>query len=71
MGGVFKNAVTRPLLPDSEIIEPTGVRLARWRDSKGRTRMSPLTSGKDGTDRIRGESVTDVARYRDGNSIVV
>jgi hypothetical protein len=47
------------------------VRLARWRDGKGKLRTAPLTTGKDGTDRIRDESSTYVARYRDGNGLVV
>ena len=71
MGSVFKKTVTRPLPPNAEIITRQGVRLARWRDGKGKTRTSPVTIGKDGTDRIRDESGTYVARYRDGDGIVV
>ena len=52
---------------DAEIITRQGVRLARWRDGKGKMRTSPVTTGKDGADRIRDESATYVARYRDGN----
>ena len=44
-----------------------GVRLARWRDAKGKTKTAPVTTGKDGADRIRDESSTYVARYRDGD----
>ena len=71
MGSVFKKTVTRPLPPDAEIITRQGVRFARWRDGKGKTRTAPVTTGKDGTERIRDESGTYVARYRDGDDIVV
>jgi integrase len=71
MGNVFKKTVTRPLPPGAEIFTRQGVRLARWRDGKGKTRTSPVTSGKDESDRIRDESGTYVARYRDGNGLVV
>jgi integrase len=71
MGSVFKKAVTRPLPPGAEIITRQGVRLARWRDGKGKVRTSPLTTGKAGTERIRDESSTYFARYRDGNNRVV
>jgi integrase len=47
------------------------VRLARWRDRKGRMRSATVTTGKDGFDRIRVESGTYFARYRDGNNHVV
>jgi hypothetical protein len=71
VGSVFKKAVTRPLPPGVEIILRQGVGLARWRNGKGKTRTAPLTTAKDGADRIRDESGTYVARYRDGNNRVV
>jgi hypothetical protein len=71
MGSIFKKAVTRPLPPEAEIISRQGVRLARWRDGKGKTRTAPVTTGQNGADRIRDESGTYVARYRDGNGLVV
>ena len=71
MGSVFKKAVTRPLPPGAEFITRQGVRLARWRDAKGKIRTAPVTTGQDGTDRIRDESRTYFARYRDGNGLVV
>jgi len=71
MGSVFKKAVTRPLPPNAEIVVRQGVRLARWRDSKGKMKSAPLTVGIDGAERIRDESATYVARYRDGNSHVI
>ncbi len=71
MGNVFKKTVTRPLPPDAEIIIRQGVRLARWRDGKGKTKTAPVIAGKDGAERIRDESGTYVARYRDGDGMVV
>src|SRR6516165_5314105 len=71
MGSLFKKAVTRPLPFGAEIINRKGERLARWRDGKGKVRTAPLTTGQNGTDRIRDESGTYVARYRDGNGLIV
>jgi hypothetical protein len=71
MGSVFKKAVTRPLPTGAEFIVRKGVRLARWRDAKGKLRTAPVTTGRDGTDRIRDESRTYFARHRDGNGVVV
>src|SRR5215475_2950722 len=71
MGCVFKKTVTRPLPPGAEFIVRQGVRLARWRDGKGKVRTAPLATGRDGADRIRDESSTYFARYRDGNGVVV
>ncbi len=65
IGSVFKKAVTQPLPPGAEIIERKGVRLARWRDGKGKTKTAPLATGKDGAVRVRDEPATYVARDRD------
>src|SRR6516165_7463381 len=71
MGSVYKKTVTRPLPPGAEFVERKGVRLARWRDASGKAKTAPLTTGKDGTERIRDESSTYFAKYRDGNNHVV
>src|SRR6516225_3069103 len=71
MGSLFKKAVTRPLPPGAELITRQGQRLARWRDGKGKVKTAPVTTGQNGSDRIRDESGTYVARYRDGNGLVV
>ena len=71
MGSLFKKTVTRPLPPGAEIITRQGLRLARWRDGKGKLRTAPVTTGKDEAERIRDESGTYVGRYRDGNGLVV
>ncbi len=71
MGSVFRKAVTRPLPKGAEFITRQGVRLARWKDFKGKTRTALVTTGRDGAERIREESKTYFARHRDGNGIVV
>ncbi|CAN5891818.1 site-specific integrase [soil metagenome] len=71
MGSVFKKVVTRPLPTGAEIVTRQGVRLARWRDGRNKIRTVPLTVGKNGADRIRDESNTYFARYRDGNGMVI
>src|SRR5262245_59063593 len=70
MGTVFKKTVTKPLPTGAEIFSRKGLRLARWRDSKGKTRTARVTTGKDGSERITIESSTYYAKYRDGGRIV-
>jgi hypothetical protein len=41
MGSVFKKAVTRPVPPGAEFVTRQGVRIARWRDAKGRSARPP------------------------------
>jgi hypothetical protein len=69
MGCVFRKTVTRPLPPGAEIVDRKGVRLARWRDARGKAKTAPVATGKDGAERIRDESSTYFARYRDGNTV--
>jgi hypothetical protein len=71
MGSLFKKVVTRPLPPGAQIITRQGERLARWRDGKGKLRTAAVTMGQNGSDRIRDKSATYVARYRDGNGLLV
>jgi integrase len=71
MGSVFRKVVTRPVPPGTEIITRKGVRIAQWRDGKGKLRTAPVTTGRDGAERLRDESGTYFARYKDGNGVVV
>lgn len=71
MGSVYRKSFTKPLPTDAELIVRQGVDQARWRDAKGKTRTAPLTMGKDGSERIRVESGTFIAKDRDGSGIVV
>jgi integrase len=70
MGTVFRKQVTRPLPAGAEVFVRHGERYARWKDRKGKTRTAPVTTGKDGTDRIVTESPYFVAKYRDGSGVV-
>ncbi len=70
MGTVFRKQVTRPMPPGAEIITRKGERLARWKDRKGKTRTAPVTTGKEGVERIVTESPYFVAKYRDGSGVV-
>jgi integrase len=71
MGTVYRKTFTKPLPGGAEIITRQGVRYARWRAAKGKLRTAPLTVGNDGAERIRVESGTFIAKYRDGHGLVV
>lgn len=71
MGSIFTKTVTRPFPPGAEIITRKGVRLARWRDAKGKIRTAPVTTKQDRADRIREESSTYYARHCAGDGIVI
>lgn len=70
MGSVFKKSFTKPVPADVETFVRKGQRFARWQDSKGRTRTAPLTTGKDGSQRLLIESPVYIAKWRDGDGIV-
>src|SRR5438034_4575575 len=70
MGTVFKKTFTKPVPPRAETFVRKGQRFARWTDRKGKTRTAPLTTGKDGSDRVLIESPFYVAKYRDGAGVV-
>jgi len=70
MGTVYKKTFTKPLPPKAQIIVRKGERFAQWKDSKGKTRTVPLTTGKDGSARIFVEAGTYTAKLRDGSGIV-
>ena len=74
MGTVFKKQKTAPLPAGAELFTRKGVEYARWTPAKGKTRTAPTftpTTGEHaGKKRIRLESSTYVAQYRDGAGIV-
>ncbi len=70
MGTVFHKTFTKPLPPGAETFVRKGERFARWKDRRGKTRMAPLTQGKDGAARVIIESSCYVAKYRDGTGVV-
>jgi hypothetical protein len=71
MGNVLRKSYTKPVPADAQIVIREDIRLARWRTSKGKLRTAPLTTGKDGAERIRVESRTYFGRYRNGNNLTV
>jgi integrase len=71
VGTVYRKTVTRKLPPGAEVFTRKSERFARWKDRRGKTRTAPITQGKDGNERISVESPFFIAKYRDGNGIVV
>ncbi len=71
MGTVFKRTATKPLPVGAEFIARKGQRLAKWQDSKGRTRTAAVivpTEGKfAGQERIVVKASNFTADYRDGS----
>ena len=61
----YRKTFTKPLPASAEIFTRKGERFARWKDGRGKTRTAPLTTGRDGSDRIVGEAATYTAKYRE------
>jgi len=70
MATIYRKTYTKPLPADAETFTRKGEHLARWKDSKGKTRTAPLTTGKDGSHRISVKVGTYTAKFRDGSGIV-
>ena len=74
MGTVFKRTATKPLPVGAELFSRKGQRLAKWQDSKGRTRTAAVVVPSEGKfvgqERIAVETPTYFAKYRDGAGIV-
>jgi integrase len=70
MGTVFKKTFTKPLPAGAAVVVRKGRRVAEWRDAKGKRRTAPVTTGKNGCDRIAVTAGTYTAKYRDGSGIV-
>jgi integrase len=70
MGTVFKKTFTKPLPAGAETFVRKGERFVRWKDRRGKTRTAPLTTGKDGSERISIQSPYYVAKFRDGAGVV-
>jgi integrase len=71
MGTVYRKKVTRPLPKSARVITRDGKRCAEWRDRRGQLRRAPIIEGKNGRARIRVESSTYIAKFRDGAGCVV
>ncbi len=70
MGSVYKKTATKPLPKGAELFTKAGEQFARWKPAKGKTRTAPVTTGKDGTDRIVITVGTYIAKFRDGSGYV-
>ncbi|MBU6385128.1 MAG: site-specific integrase [Planctomycetes bacterium] len=79
MATLFKKQFTKPLPPDAKIVSRTvkdrdgkseSKQFAQWTDRNGKKRTAELTSGKDGSLRIKDEAATWTAKYRDGEGVV-
>ena len=70
MGTVYRETYTKPLPENAELFTRNGDRFARWTGKRGRKRTGRVTTTDAGVDRVRLESSTYTAKYRDGAGIV-
>src|SRR6188768_3119230 len=70
MASVYRKTVTRNLPSGAELFRRQGSQYARWTDSKGKRQTAPVIQGRDGSQRVRVESGTYIAKYRDGQGAV-
>jgi integrase len=70
MGTVYKKTYTKPLPEGTKPFTRNGKRFARWKTAKGKTQTVPVTTSKDGSDRIVLKAGTYTAKYRDGSGVV-
>ena len=70
MATVFRKTYTKVLPKGAELFTRKGQRFARWKDTKGKTRTTKITTGKDGSPRLLVEAGTYTAKYRDGSGVV-
>jgi len=70
MAALFKKQFTKPLPDDASIVNRKGKQIAQWKDRKGKARSAEVTTGKDGSQRIKTEAKKWYVKYRDGEGIV-
>ena len=70
MASVFRKTITKPFPEGAEIITRKGEQFARWKDAKGKSRTAPLTTGRNGLNRIVIQAGTYTAKYRDGQGVI-
>ncbi len=71
MGSVYRKQVTRPMPKNAKVIIRAGQQLAQWIDRAGKKQSAPVANSKDGSLRIRVESGCYIAKYRDGDGLLV
>ena len=70
MGSIRKQTFTKPLPVNAEVVVVKGETFARVKPPKGRAVTYPMTTGKDGSQRIVATSATFAAKFRDGSGII-
>jgi hypothetical protein len=70
MASVYRKTVTHPLPRGAEIITRKGEQLVKWATKRGKQRTGVYFVNKAGEPRVRIESATYVAKYRDGSGQV-
>ena len=70
MGSIRKKTFTKPLPLNAEVVVVKGETFAKVKPPKGRAVTYPVTTGKDGSQRIVVTSATFVAKFRDGSGII-
>ncbi|MBL8854880.1 MAG: site-specific integrase [Planctomycetaceae bacterium] len=79
MATLLKKQFTKPLPPDAKIVSRTVKdrsgkaeckQFAQWTDRNGKKRSAEVSTGKDGSQRIKVEAATWTAKFRDGEGTV-
>jgi integrase len=70
MGTVYRKTFTKPLPKDAEILCRGKVRLARWKDRKGKSQTAAVITNERGELRLSIQAKTYTAKYRDGEGVV-
>ena len=70
MGSVYRETYTKPVPGSAEIVTVKGKQFAKVKPPKGKAKLLPITTGRNGEPRIVCESPTFVAKYRDGSGVV-
>ncbi len=67
MASVFKKRYTKPLPEDADIVQHGSRAMAQWVDGRGRQQSAEIITSPSGEARIRRQSSTYYAKYREAN----
>ena len=67
MGTIYRKQYTLPIPPDAKLITRKGKQLAQWTSRSGKVKTAGLNEAGD---RLRCETGTYIAKYRDGDGVV-
>ncbi|QDT04210.1 site-specific tyrosine recombinase XerC [Rubripirellula lacrimiformis] len=70
MAALLKKQTTRPMPANAKIVTRKGKQIAQWKTRSGKKRTAELTTGRDGSTRIKTEAATWTAKYRDGVGVI-